>query len=80
VSVPLVVVLTIALVTVAILLVMVLALIRHVKLLAQSLKRFQEQVQPLLEEIRDGSAQATARMEGLQQRRSNGTPGARIRR
>ena len=71
---------TIALVTVAILLLMVLALIRHVKLLAQSLKRFQEQVQPLLEQIRDGSTQATERMESLQQRRSGATPGARIRR
>ncbi|HEY3208204.1 MAG TPA: hypothetical protein VGL18_00185 [Actinomycetota bacterium] len=38
--------------------VLAIALVRHVKLLASSLRRFQEEVQPILEEIQEGSVSA----------------------
>jgi predicted PurR-regulated permease PerM len=59
------VVLAIALATVAILAIVGLGLIRHVKLLALSLKRFQEETQPILEEIQREAAKAQQRGEAL---------------
>ena len=59
----------------AFLLVLVLGLVRHLKVLTASLRRFQDEVQPVLEEIRRQSVKAQERMQGL----SEG-PGGRLRR
>jgi predicted PurR-regulated permease PerM len=59
------VVLAIALATVAILAIVGLGLIRHVKLLAGSLKQFQDETQPILEEIQREAAKAQQRGEAL---------------
>lgn len=64
------VVLAIALATVAILAIVGLGLIRHVKLLARSLKQFQDETQPILEEIQREAAKAQIRGEAL--RKSGG--------
>ena len=73
------VVLTVGLATTAILLVVLLGLVRNLKKLSRSLKRFQDEVRPRLEEIRDGSQTAQGRLDAMQQRRLSKTPSARIR-
>jgi hypothetical protein len=55
------VVLAVALAGMAILAILAVALIRHVKVLALSLRRFQEEAQPLLEEIQRSAASAADR-------------------
>jgi hypothetical protein len=50
------------------LLAVVVALIRHIKLLSRALEAFQEQVRPMLNDIRRGSEQAQDRLQGLSQR------------
>jgi hypothetical protein len=55
------VVLAVALASMAILAILGVALIRHLKVLAQSLKRFQEEAQPILEEIQRSAASAVDR-------------------
>jgi hypothetical protein len=72
------VLLAVGLVSVGLLAVLGIALIRHLKLLAGSLRRFQEEVQPILEEIQEGSAGAQDKLERMQGRREKGTLGARI--
>jgi hypothetical protein len=52
------VLLAIGLASAGLLAVLAIALVRHVKLLASSLRRFQEEVQPILEEIQEGSVSA----------------------
>jgi hypothetical protein len=59
--------------------VLVIALIRHMKLLASSLRRFQDEVQPLLEEIQKGSESAQDTLQRMQDRRERGRRGARER-
>ena len=61
------VVLTIVFVTLAVLAVVAVGLIRHLKLLIASVKRFQEEAQPLLEEIQRSSASAANRGAKLQE-------------
>jgi hypothetical protein len=55
------VVVAVALASMAILAILGIALIRHLKVLALSLKRFQEEAQPLLEEIQRSTAAAADR-------------------
>jgi predicted PurR-regulated permease PerM len=73
------VVLTVGLATTALLLVVLLGLFRNLQKLSRSLKTFQDEVQPRLQEIRDGSLKAQGRLDGLQQQRLSKIRGARIR-
>jgi uncharacterized protein YoxC len=63
------VIVAIALASFGILLVLVIGLIRHVKLLGESLGRMQKEMQPMLEEIRRGSSETQDRIDKLAQRR-----------
>jgi hypothetical protein len=69
-----------ALVTAGLLLVLVLALIRHVKLLAGSLRTLSEQVRPVLEDIRQETATTERRLERLSERTAALNRDARLRR
>jgi predicted PurR-regulated permease PerM len=62
------VLLAIGLASMGLLAVLVLALIRHVKLLASSLRRFQDEVQPILEDIQQESASAQDKVQRMQDR------------
>ena len=55
------IVLSIALVTLAVMAILVVGLVRQVKVLLQSLKQFQEETQPILEEIQRAGASAADR-------------------
>ena len=66
--------LTLGLAAFAFLLILVLGLVRHLKVLTASLRRFQDEVQPVLEEIQRQSVTAQERMQGL-----NEGPGGRLR-
>jgi hypothetical protein len=57
--------LAVAVATLGILAVLAIALIRHVKLLSQSLRQFQEEAQPVLLEIQRQSARAQERQADL---------------
>jgi hypothetical protein len=59
------VLLAIGLASIGLLAVLAIALIRHMKLLGSSLRRFQEEVQPILEEIQEGSMSAQDRMQRI---------------
>jgi len=59
------VLLAIGLASLALLAILVIALVRHVKLLASSLRRFQDEVQPILEEIQQDSASAQDKMQRM---------------
>jgi len=63
------VIVAIALASFGILLVLVVGLIRHVKLLGESLARMQKEIQPVLEEIQRGSSEAQTRIDRLAERR-----------
>jgi hypothetical protein len=60
------VVLAIGLASFGLLAILAIALIRHLKLLGGSLRRFQEEVQPILEEIQQGSVAAQEKLESSQ--------------
>jgi len=72
--VALVVVLAAGLGALAVLTVLLVGLTRHLKVLAASLRRFQEEVQPILEDIQRQSAIAQDRMQ-----RFSEWPGGRLR-
>lgn len=55
--------------TTAVLVVLLLALLGHVKRLATVVSEMQEAMDPLLEDIRDGSERARTRLERVQERR-----------
>ena len=59
------VLLAIGLASLGLLAVLAIALLRHVKLLGSSLRRFQEEVQPILEEIQQESVSAQDKMQRL---------------
>ena len=59
----------VGLTSLGLLLVLVVGLTRHVRLLAGSLARFQEETRPLLEELQAGGVKARERMEELAERR-----------
>lgn len=56
--------------TAAVLIALFVALMRHLRGLAASLKELQEDLLPVLEEIQRGSEEAQARMVRLEERRS----------
>jgi len=56
-------------------LVLVVGLVRHLNVLTASLRRFQHEVQPVLEEIQRQSVTAQERIQGLGE-----GPGGRLRR
>ncbi len=60
-------------VTAAVLLALVVALFRHLRGLAASLVQLQEDLLPVLEEIRRGSEEAQGRMARLEGRRASRT-------
>jgi len=62
------VLLAVGLASVGLLAVLLIALVRHLKLLAASLRRFQDEVQPVLEEIQQESVKAQDRMQRMQER------------
>jgi len=55
--------------------ILVIGLVRHLKVLASSLHRFQDEVRPVLEDIQRSSDTAQRRMQELSER-----PGDRLRR
>ena len=59
------VLLAIGLASLGLLAVLAIALVRHVKLLGSSLRRFQEEVQPILEEIQQESVSAQDKMQRM---------------
>ena len=59
------VLLAIGLASLGLLAILSIALIRHVKLLASSLRRFQDEVQPILQEIQQGSEKAQDKMQRM---------------
>jgi predicted PurR-regulated permease PerM len=67
------VVLAIGLASFGLLAILAIALIRHLKLLASSLRRFQDEVQPLLEQIQRSSENAQDAMQRMQDRRERGS-------
>lgn len=67
--------LAVGLATLALILVLAVGLIRHLKLVAASLRTFQEDVEPILQQIQSQSARAQERLEGLTE-----GPGGRLRR
>jgi uncharacterized protein YoxC len=62
------VILAIALASFGIVLVLVIGLIRHVKLLGESLSGMQKEIQPILEEIQRSSSEAQDRVDKLSDR------------
>jgi hypothetical protein len=60
------VVLAIGLASLGLLAILAIALIRHLKILGGSLRRFQEEVQPILEEIQQESVIAQDKLESSQ--------------
>jgi len=76
----LVVVLVLSIASLALLGVLVVGLFRHVKVLSESLRRFSDEVTPLLEKIREGSSSAQDRTGTLGKRGSSLRRDARIRR
>jgi len=62
------VILAIGVVTFGLLGVLAIALIRHIKLLSASMGAFQRDVQPILEQLRVGSAESQQRLSKLQER------------
>jgi hypothetical protein len=59
------VLLAIGLASMGLLAVLIIALVRHVKLLGSSLRRFQEEVQPILEQIQGESLSAQDKMHRM---------------
>ena len=58
--------LAIGLASLGLLAILAIALIRHLKLVGGSLRQFQGEVQPILEEIQQGSATAQDKLESSQ--------------
>jgi hypothetical protein len=61
---------TVGVATAAVLIALLMALMRHLRGLAASLKELQEDLLPVLEEIQRGSEEAQSRMVRLEERRS----------
>jgi hypothetical protein len=71
--------LAIGLTTAGLLGVLLIALIRHLRVLAESVRRFQQEIQPLLEDLAQDSSRAQGRLEDLSRRGPSDGLGARIR-
>jgi hypothetical protein len=57
------VLLAISLASMGLLAILMIGLVRHVKVLGSSLRRFQEEVQPILEQIQEASSSAEGKMQ-----------------
>jgi uncharacterized protein YoxC len=77
---PFVVVIALGIVSTAIIVGIVLALIRTVRDLAVSLAKYQQDVQPLLEDVRKRTERSQDLLERISNRRLRKGPGGRIRR
>jgi hypothetical protein len=65
--------------TTLLLIVLLVALVRHLKVLTRALRRYQDEVQPLLEQIQAESEAARTRAEDVPSRLPARGPGARLR-
>jgi hypothetical protein len=77
---PIVVVIALGIASTAIIVGIVLALIRTVRDLTGSLARYQEDVQPLLQDVRKGTDRSRDLLERISDRRLGKGSGGRIRR
>lgn len=77
---PIVVVIAVGILSTAIIVAIVLAMIRTLRDLSGSLAKYQEDVQPLLEDVRKGTERSQDLLERLSSRRFGKGPGGRIRR
>jgi uncharacterized protein YggT (Ycf19 family) len=75
-----IIVTAIGLASIALLAVLALSLFKQVKQLSASLKAFQDEVDPILRRIQDGSMQAQDRAVRLSERGLSPDPGDRLRR
>ena len=79
-SLALAIVLAVALFTICLLLVMVVALARHLRVLSRTLKRFQADVQPIVDQVNREAAIAQERADKVSRKASSLRLGAKIRR
>jgi hypothetical protein len=77
--VPVLVIVVVGLLTTGVLVALVVGLLRNLRGLARSLRRFEEEVRPMAEGISADGLQAQMRLEGIRERLDR-VPGARIRR
>ena len=77
---PIVVVIALGILSTAIIVAIVLAMIRTLRDLSGSLARYQEDVQPLLEDVRKGTERSQDLLERISSRRFGKGPGGRVRR
>ena len=76
---PVLVVVVLGLTTTGLLIALMLGLVRHLKVLAGALKKFQDEVRPMAEGISADGNRARDRLATISERLER-TPGARIRR
>jgi uncharacterized protein YoxC len=76
---PIVVVIALGILSTAIIVAIVLAMIRTLRDLSGSLARYQEDVQPLLEDVRKGTERSQDLLERISSRRLGKGPGGKIR-
>ena len=79
-SAAVVVVVAVGLTSTALLVAMMVALIRHLKVLSAALKRYREEVQPMLEQIANDSDRVRRRAEDVPARVPRRGASARLRR
>ena len=72
------IVLAISLMALGVLAVAIYALVRRVKTLSSAMRGLQDELQPLLTELKRGSSEATERLEKLQRRAAERKAGARL--
>ena len=77
---PIVVVIALGILSTAIIVAIVLVMIRTLRDLSGSLARYQEDVQPLLEDVRKGTERSQDLLERISSRRFGKGPGGRVRR
>ena len=78
-SVLVVVALALGVTSTAVLVILMVALVQRLKVLTGALRRYQQEVQPLLERIQTESESARIRAEDVPGRLPARTPGARLR-
>jgi hypothetical protein len=77
---PIVVIVAIGIGSTALMAGMVLALMKSMKILSGSLVKFQQEVEPLLKDVRKGTEQSQAVLERISDRQLSRRPGGRLRR
>jgi predicted PurR-regulated permease PerM len=73
------VLLVVGVATAGIMTVLVIALVRHMKVLAEAARDFQSALEPSLEEIRRAGERAQEQLQTLEERRSGRGAGVRLR-